>query len=102
MAKKLGLSVVLGLGLTFASLLFAQFMAGPYYMDGSYMISYGLPLSWLVYHSSIGFHQWLTKFVGLVIDCLFWIGLSFTCTYLFFSDGIGRFFSRSKIALGHF
>jgi hypothetical protein len=75
------LVAVLGLILTLASSLYAVHV----FVVDFEAVNYGFPLPWLAYvvNGMVPVHQWVPSIVGLAVDYLFWLVVSFGVVFLF-------------------
>jgi hypothetical protein len=87
------LTVAISLVLMLVSLLYVEHV-----LDISYeAVNYGFPMPWLVYVVStvLPVNRWVPNIIGLLVDSLFWLGVSFAGVYLLSSHSTRRLFFRS-------
>jgi hypothetical protein len=88
--RKGWLAVAISLVLMFASLLYVEHVLATSYEA----VNYGFPMPWLVYVVStlLPVNQWVPNVIGLLVDYLFWLGVSFAGVYLLSSQNTRRLF----------
>jgi hypothetical protein len=91
--RKGWLAVAISLVLMLASLLYVEHVLAVSYEA----VNYGFPMPWLVYvvNTLLPVNRWVPNIVGLFVDYLFWLGVSFAGVYMLSSHGAKRLLLRS-------